>query len=68
MRKLLERGEYAAQAGQWRVIGEIARRLREQLRGVAVEEHINAVLLKGRQLTRRWLNEPAVRFIAGGRA
>jgi hypothetical protein len=67
MRKLLERGEQAARAGQRRAIGEIAARMREQLGGGIVEEQVSAIVIKGRQLMRRWLNEPALRFIAGGR-
>ncbi len=68
MRRLQERAAEIARAKQWREIARIAETLRGHLRGDKVEEGASAVVLTGQRLTRRWLIDPALRFIAEVRA
>lgn len=68
MKRLIERAAEIARTAQQQRIGAIAGRLREAPRAVRVEEQATAVILSGRGLLRRWLNDASFRFMVGGRA
>jgi len=63
MKKLEERAAAIARAAQRRKIGEIEHSADEL--GVRVEAGADEVILSGRGLVRRWLNEASLRFITG---
>lgn len=63
MRKLEERATAMGHMAQRRKIREIAHQLSEQ--GVQAEALDNSVVLTGRGLLKRWLNEASLRFITG---
>lgn len=67
MRRLQERAAEIGRARQRREIARIADALRGRMRGGSVEEGASTVVLTGKRLTRRWLADPALRFIARAR-
>lgn len=67
MRRIETRAAAAARAGQKRAIARIADALRGQVRGFSVEASAGAVVLRGKGLVRRWLDDAGLRFAAGTR-
>jgi uncharacterized membrane protein len=66
MEKLLRRGEEIASAAQQRKVQQLAQQLAAMVGGGAIEIQESAVLVRGRGLARRWLTDPALRFLSGG--
>jgi hypothetical protein len=63
MEKLLASGAALARVAEERHIEALESRLPGELRGVQVERAPGQVILKGRSLLRRWIADPAIRFI-----
>lgn len=66
MARLAERGEQLAERAQQRAARRAAERLSELIGGRAVELDGTRILVSGRELIRRWLTDPALRFLSGG--
>jgi hypothetical protein len=64
MGNLMRRGEALARTAQQRAIGAIADRLRAA-GGLSVEAESGRVIIGARGLAKRWLSDPALRFLAG---
>lgn len=64
MGKLVSRGETLARAAQVRRIQGICDRLKEVVRGVAIGTDEARVIVSGRGLLKRWLSDPALRFLS----
>jgi hypothetical protein len=64
MRQLIERAGGMARKTQRRRIAGIVRRAQEEVQGVRVQAQESAVVIKGQGLIRRWLEDPALRFLA----
>jgi hypothetical protein len=60
MEALVARANRIARAAQIRRLEQIVGSLRD--RGVVVETGADAVAIRGRRLTQRWLSDPLVRF------
>jgi hypothetical protein len=67
MANLLKRGEQIASAEQRRKMQTVAQRLRSMFASAAVEVEDARVLVRGRGLVKRWLTDPRLRFLDGGR-
>jgi hypothetical protein len=65
MANLLRRAEELARAGQQRKITQVAQRVRELLRGVSIEIEETRVIVSGSGILKRWLLDPALRFLSG---
>lgn len=64
---LLERAERMAQGAQRRRIALLAEEWREHLPGATVTEEPGGVAIVARGLSRRWLGDPALRFLGRSR-
>ena len=65
MERLLQRGEELAREAQRRGLQRVAQKLKELLRGAAIEIGEAQVLVSGRGIVKRWLINPALRFFSG---
>ena len=65
MERLLQRGEELAREAQRRGLQRVAQKLKESLRGAAIEIGEAQVLVSGRGIVKRWLINPALRFFSG---
>ena len=63
MKKLEQRGAAIVRNAQRRKIIEVERTIARM--GIRAEARGDAVVLSGRGLVRRWLNEASLRFITG---
>ena len=66
METLLARGEAIAQRAQAQLVDRAALKLRSMFGSGAVIADGAQVRVSGRGVVRRWLVDPAVRFLAGG--
>lgn len=66
MENLLRRGEGLASERQRTKIRDVAEQLRAIFGSAAVHVDDTNVLVSGRGIIKRWLVDPAVRFLAGG--
>ena len=66
MAELMRRGEEIARVRQRETVSRVAGRLQALLGDAAVEIEDARVLVRGRGLIKRWLVDPALRFLAGG--
>lgn len=66
METLLARGEKIGARAQAQLVQRAAQRLRALFGSAAVRVDGAQVLVSGRGIIRRWLVDPAVRFVAGG--
>lgn len=66
METLLARGEKIGARAQAQLVQRAAQRLRALFGSAAVRVDEAQVLVSGRGIIRRWLVDPAVRFVAGG--
>lgn len=66
MTELMRQGEEIARERQRETVSRVAGRLKALLGDAAVEIEDARVLVRGRGLIRRWLVDPALRFLAGG--
>ena len=64
--ELMRRGEEIARERQRETLTRVAGNLEALLGDGAVEIEDTRVLVRGRGLIRRWLVDPALRFLAGG--
>ena len=67
MGDLLRRGEELARAAQAEATNEIAERLTRLLKGVTITTEEMLVIASGKGVLKRWLIDPRLRFLAGGR-
>jgi hypothetical protein len=67
MSELLKRGEELAREAQVQRVTQVAGRLKELVRGIAIETDEARVIVSGRGLLKRWLIDPQLRFLAGDR-
>jgi hypothetical protein len=67
MTNLLKRGELIASAQQRRKVQMVAQRLRAMFGSTAVEVESDRVRVSGRGIVKRWLVDPSLRFLDGGR-
>ena len=65
MSRLVERAEAIGTAAAARLRAKLVTVVRAELRGITAEEEDEAVVLAGRGLVKRWLDAPALRWIAG---
>ena len=65
MKRLEERGAAMARGAQRRTVERIVSRIRETVPWIRVEAEGDRVVMSGRRLVRRWLNEASLRFITG---
>ena len=65
MERLFQRGEELAREAQRRGLQRVAQKLKELLRGAAIEIGEAQVLVSGRGIVKRWLINPALRFFSG---
>lgn len=63
METLMARGETAAQRARAGRIEAIAQAVAAQVPGVHTDTSTEEIVLTGRGLLRRWLTDPALRFI-----
>lgn len=68
MRNLQQRAERIARARQSREVAMIAGVMAAELTRARVEAEAERVIITGRGLVRRWLVDPALRFVARGAA
>lgn len=61
MKQLLKRGEQLARDMERRRLEQIAAGIRDL--GVSVASEGSTLVLTGRKLIRRWLSDPALRFV-----
>lgn len=66
METLLARGEAIAQRAQAQLVERAAQKLRGMFGSGAVIADGTQVRVSGRGVLKRWLVDPAVRFLAGG--
>ena len=66
MRGLMRRAEVLAVAEQQRQVRRLATRMKDMLGGGSVEATDTAVVATGRGLLKRWLSDPALRFLSSG--
>jgi hypothetical protein len=65
MTSVLRHGGTIARQVQQRKIMEVAAELKNLLSGASIEIEDARVLVSGRGLSKRWLIDPALRFLAG---
>ena len=65
MKQLIQRAEHIARKAQERRMAAFARTLSKHMAEEAIEFGEGRVVVRGRNLMRRWLAEPALRFVAG---
>lgn len=63
MEALIRRGEELARAAQRAKIVAVAEQLQSQLSDAAVDVAETGVLVRGRAIGKRWLTDPALRFL-----
>ena len=63
---LMRRAEELAQSAKLRTIERIAGEVRAMARDVAVEIEDSRIVVSGRRIAKRWLENPALRFLLGG--
>jgi hypothetical protein len=68
MERLAQRGEALAREAQRRSVARLAQRFRVLFGVQAVQTDDAQVVVNGRGLMRRWLVDPALRFLSGGLA
>lgn len=66
MAKLLRRGEELARTAHRRAVDGVVERLTSLLQGVSITTEEMLVVVSGKGLFRRWLNDPELRFLSGG--
>lgn len=66
MERLTSRGERLAREAQRRQVDRVAQRLRGLFGSEAVAAEDGRVVVRGRGVMKRWLTDPAVRFLGGG--
>jgi|AAFX01.2.fsa_nt_gi hypothetical protein len=66
MERLAARGERLARLASERQVQDIARQLRRLFGDGTVDVEEGRVLVGGRQMVKRWLLDPGVRFLGGG--
>lgn len=66
MEKLLSRGTELASQGQQQKLHSIAGQLHTFFGNATVQIDSDQVVISGRGILKRWLTDPAVRFLAGG--
>lgn len=62
---LLQRGERLAREYQRQTVQSVAEQLRGMFGDAAVEVEEQRVLVRGREIMKRWLTEPSLRFLGG---
>ena len=67
MEKMMARGEQIAHAARQQQINRLAARLRQLLGSSAVSTDEARVIVSGRGMIKRWLIDPSLRFLSGGR-
>nr|WP_315382664.1 hypothetical protein [uncultured Sphingomonas sp.] len=65
LEQLKARAETTGRAAATDAAGRLAERVREAVPGVSVAVEGSAVTLSGRGLLRRWLADPALRWLGG---
>jgi hypothetical protein len=65
MEALLKRAEELARIRQRRAISHVADRLKALLSASLVEVEDIRVIVRGRGIVKRWLIDPALRFLSG---
>ncbi|WP_313539561.1 hypothetical protein [Sphingomonas sp.] len=65
LEQLKARADAAGRAAATDAAGRLAERVREAVPGVSVTVEGSAVTLSGRGLWRRWLADPALRWLGG---
>lgn len=65
MRRLQERADGLAQQWLARRVEQLESSIREAVPGASIEVERSQIGISGRGLRRRWLSEPALRFVAG---
>lgn len=65
MSGLEERGRAIGLAAAAKLRARLVAMIRAELRGITAQEEDEAVVIAGRGLIRRWLDTPALRWIAG---
>jgi hypothetical protein len=65
MEALLKRAEELARIRQRRAISRVADRLKALLSASLVEVEDIRVIVRGRGIVKRWLIDPALRFLSG---
>jgi hypothetical protein len=63
---LLRRGEQLANEVTQKKVAEVAGRLRSTFGAAAISIEDSRVVISGRGVIRRWLTDPALRFIGWG--
>jgi len=66
MENLLRRGEELASAGQRRKVRDVAEQLQTILGSAGVRVDDTDVVVSRRGIIKRWLQDPSLRFFAGG--
>lgn len=66
MEKLIARGEQLASQAQAQMTERAAQQLRMLFGSAAVDVEDAQVFVRGKDLIRRWLVDPALRFLSGG--
>jgi hypothetical protein len=66
MEKLAARGEQLALRAQEQQVQRVALQLRSLFGSVAVDVQEAQVVVRGRDVIRRWLIDPSLRFLGGG--
>jgi hypothetical protein len=66
MASFIRRAEEIARIRRRAKVGAIAEKLRETLGETAVSVEEARVVVRGRGIIRRWLTDPALRFLSGG--
>ena len=66
MEKLARRGEALAREAQRRGVARVAQELRSLFGVQSVQAEEARVFVSGRGIMRRWLVDPALRFLGGG--
>lgn len=63
--ELMRRAERIAAQAQQSKVDDVARRLRALFGAGAIEAEAAQVIVAGKGLIRRWLTDPALRFLGG---